>query len=516
MYIDLNHIKDLFKDCKTAISQSDSHLCLTGFQHLSVAPEEYSHHMVYLTDSLEILLEKPLINDMHLVISAQNVLEAETYVKNNLAGNINYLIVEKKSVSEIALELQHFYDARCGVGFLAESFMDYLVEDTSIQEIVEHASAMALKNPVFVFDASFNLIASYTDFENYDDSSSTSSLLQNQGFSQEEFTQAKNNRIHERVMASEQPIEFFNERNGFHQMLCAITTKRNWGHIVMNATNHPFTPTDRVLFYLLKRVINERMQKNEFIRNNKGYNYESYLRDLLEGKIATNKKYLDRMNYFSSDFSGNFFCLVVEGARSGNLIDIKHIRNQFENKLSNTKTLIYGDQLIVLFCVGSKQHLAKDDIKKIELICADQGIYAGLSNLFPHITELHEYYKQALRSIEIGIQYINEPGMFRYQDYFMQHMMNLFIQKESAKTYCHPAMRTLLEYDKENQTQLADSLIEWIKCERNASAAADALQIHRNTMIYRLKKIDELVSVDYEDIKERQYLALSHELNKAR
>ena len=172
--------------------------------------------------------------------------------------------------------------------------------------------------------------------------------------------------------------------------------------------------------------------------------------------------------------------------------------------------------MVVLFCMGNKQNLSKEDLKKATAICVDQGIYAGLSNQFSNITEIHDYYKQALRSIEIGIQYKNTPGMFRYQDYFMQHMMNLFIQKESAKTYCHPAMRTLLEYDEENQTQLADSLIEWIKCERNASAAADAMQIHRNTMIYRLKKIEELVTIDYDDIKERQYLALSHELNKAK
>lgn len=516
MYIDLTHIKDLFKDKKTAIYQSDSHLCLTGFQHLSVAPEAYSYHMAYLSDSVENALKKPLKEDMHLVIATQSITQDEHMLKQQLSVPVNYLLIENVSLSEVALALQHFYDAKCGAGFLAESFMDYLVEDTSIQEIVEHASAMALKNPVFVFDASFNLIASYTKFANADESEATARLLTNQGFAMEEFKQAKNNRIHERIMSSEEPLEIFNKENGFNQMLCAITTKRNWGHIVMNATNHAFTSTDRVLFYLLKRVINERMQKNEFIRNNKGYNYESYLRDLLEGKIATNKKYLDRMNYFNADFSGNFHCLVVEGARSGNLVDIKHIRNQFENKISNTKTLIYGDQLIVIFCVGQNQKMAREELVKAAQLCEEHGIYAGMSNLFPNITELHDYYKQALRSIEIGIQYKNEAGLFCYQDYFMQHMMNLFLQKESAKTYCHPAIRKLLEYDKENQTQLADSLIEWIKCERNASAAADSMQIHRNTMIYRLKKIDELVTVDYDDIRERQYLALSHELNKAR
>ncbi len=513
MYINLNHIQDLFKENRTILRKTDEYLCLTGFQYLKMAPTKYSHHMVYLTDSVNEVLEKPLIENVHLVIVAQNADETERILSEKATIPINYLIVEAKNFDEVSIKLQDFYDANCGCGFLADSFIDYLVEDTSIQDIVEHASAHALKNPVFVFDASFNLIASYTDFPNLDISEPTARLIANQGFSSDEFQQAKNNRIHERVMSTEQPIFMHNETTGFDQMLCAITTKRNWGHIVMNATNHPFTPTDKVLFYLLKKVIHERLQKNEFIRNNKGYSYESYLRDLLEGKIATNKRYLDRMNYFSGDFSGNFMCIVVEMARSGNLIDIRHIRNQFDSKLSHSKTLIYADQLVILLCLGNKQHLAADDMRKIKEICKEQGIYAGLSNLFPSVVEIQDYYKQALRAIEIGIQYSNDPGLFRYQDYFMQHMMNMFIQKESIKTFCHPAMRTLLEYDNENQTQLAMSLVEWIKSERNASAAADALQIHRNTMIYRLKKIDELVSVNYDDISERQYLALSYELN---
>ncbi|MBQ8662742.1 MAG: helix-turn-helix domain-containing protein [Eubacterium sp.] len=516
MFINLTHIQQLFKDKKTIVHNPDEHLCLTGFQYLKMAPTSYTHHMVYLCDSLEELEKAPLLQNMNLLLVSDNIKKAETEFKSRITIPMGYLLIEGIEIMDVTLELQRFFDTSCAVGFLADTFMDYLIEDTSIQQIVEHAARNALKNPVLVFDASFNLIASYTDFPDNKLSESTHRLLANKGFSAAEFNQAKNSRIHERMMSSEEPITYYNEMVGNNQMLCSITTKRNWGHIVMDDTNHPFTPTDKMLFYLLKRVLHERMQKNEFLRNNKGYNYEHYLRDLLDGKIATNKNFMDRMNYFNADFSGNFFCLVVEGARSGNLVDIKHIRNQFENKLSNTKSLIYGDQLVVLFCMGNKQNLSKEDLKKATAICVDQGIYAGLSNQFSNITEIHDYYKQALRSIEIGIQYKNTPGMFRYQDYFMQHMMNLFIQKESAKTYCHPAMRTLLEYDEENQTQLADSLIEWIKCERNASAAADAMQIHRNTMIYRLKKIEELVTIDYDDIKERQYLALSHELNKAK
>ncbi|MDO4734840.1 MAG: helix-turn-helix domain-containing protein, partial [Lachnospiraceae bacterium] len=96
----------------------------------------------------------------------------------------------------------------------------------------------------------------------------------------------------------------------------------------------------------------------------------------------------------------------------------------------------------------------------------------------------------------------------------MHHIANIFFQKESEKTYCHPLMEKLLKHDAENETDLADTLYAYLICERNISAASDYLYIHRNTMTYRLKKIDSLVNINYDDPKERQYLIISYEMHK--
>ena len=75
-------------------------------------------------------------------------------------------------------------------------------------------------------------------------------------------------------------------------------------------------------------------------------------------------------------------------------------------------------------------------------------------------------------------------------------------------------MEKLLKQDEENETELAETLYAYLICERNISAAADYLYIHRNTMTYRLKKIESLVNIDYDDPKERQYLIISYEMHK--
>ena len=94
----------------------------------------------------------------------------------------------------------------------------------------------------------------------------------------------------------------------------------------------------------------------------------------------------------------------------------------------------------------------------------------------------------------------------------MQHLANIFSQKESALIYCHPALKQLLEYDKKHDTQLSLTLYQYLANERNSVVAAEAMFIHRNTLIYRLKKIDTLVDIDYDSFSERQYIILSYEI----
>lgn len=57
-----------------------------------------------------------------------------------------------------------------------------------------------------------------------------------------------------------------------------------------------------------------------------------------------------------------------------------------------------------------------------------------------------------------------------------------------------------------------DILYQYLIHERNINETAKALFVHRNTMLYYLKKIDAIVSLNLEDYLERQHLLLSYEL----
>jgi len=64
-----------------------------------------------------------------------------------------------------------------------------------------------------------------------------------------------------------------------------------------------------------------------------------------------------------------------------------------------------------------------------------------------------------------------------------------------------------------HDSELAYTLYMYLIHERNLAAAAEAMHMHRNSLVYRIKKINTLINDNYESYRERQYLILSYEIN---
>lgn len=511
MFIGLDNIQQLLPDKESRVSIEAPDYCLTSFAFLKKTPAPLSLHVLYLVKSPAEIKGLALIESMNLLIFNEEKKDLKKFF-SKYPVKVNYLEVFTAYNDQIYQDLRDFFNTQIGMGLMAQTILNNLFYGNGIQSMAD-AFTRAFNNPVFVFDAGYHLIACNYEMANADPIGRE--IVENMGFTEKEFNLInKENHIHEKVKKSDKPLKVFHKELGIEQMICAIDTRKDLGHIVVNAVNRPFNSTDYELLIMLKEGVYQQMRKEEFINDNSGYPYEYFLKDLLDGKIATPKRYQKRLSYVNATFSDNMYCLVVETARSSSTLNIFLIRNRLEGLFPDTKTLMYNGEIIVLFCLPKNEELTKKDFDRIRNLCAELEIFAGISNNFTDLMVFAEYYKQALRAIEIGITENLEPGLFVYSDFFMHHIANIFFQKESEKTYCHPIMSKLLKHDRANETDLADTLYAYLLCERNISTASDYLYIHRNTMTYRLRKIESLVDINYDDPKERQYLILSYEMHK--
>ena len=67
------------------------------------------------------------------------------------------------------------------------------------------------------------------------------------------------------------------------------------------------------------------------------------------------------------------------------------------------------------------------------------------------------------------------------------------------REYEKDVIHKLIEYDENVENYMLDTIIAYFENMYNISKTAEALYIHRNTLIYRLNKIEELTGKSMKD-----------------
>lgn len=87
----------------------------------------------------------------------------------------------------------------------------------------------------------------------------------------------------------------------------------------------------------------------------------------------------------------------------------------------------------------------------------------------------------------------------------------LFNQKDPAvmKLFCQRTLNKAEEYDRLHDSSLLEVLTIYLQMNGSVQKTADALHIHRNTVNYKLHKLEDLLDCDLSDFSVRFTLQLA-------
>lgn len=68
-------------------------------------------------------------------------------------------------------------------------------------------------------------------------------------------------------------------------------------------------------------------------------------------------------------------------------------------------------------------------------------------------------------------------------------------EKYSLRDFIHPTIMILADYDKEHHLDLINTLLAYLEHLNHPNEAAKHLNIHRNTLFYRINKAKELTGI---------------------
>lgn len=94
----------------------------------------------------------------------------------------------------------------------------------------------------------------------------------------------------------------------------------------------------------------------------------------------------------------------------------------------------------------------------------------------------------------------------------LRELLRSYQERGLAAEFCQYVLGTLVAYDRAHNADLLHTLRTYFRCNSNAIEAARTLFLHRNSLQYRLDRIEEVLDCDLHDPHTRLALNLAVEM----
>ena len=185
------------------------------------------------------------------------------------------------------------------------------------------------------------------------------------------------------------------------------------------------------------------------------------------------------------------------------------LREKLTEQLPYSCVFHFDGGVVCIFNVTKIGGYSKAAEQLAKIIPADPFTW-GVSYEFTGLERVPEFYRQALTALQAA----EEAGRTYSTMYQAACTLISAELKEipGLQSYIHPDLRRLEEVDRHGDSQYVHTLFEYLLCGGNYTDTAVRLGLHRNSLIYRMSRIQELISTDLSDHENRQLLFYSYML----
>lgn len=177
---------------------------------------------------------------------------------------------------------------------------------------------------------------------------------------------------------------------------------------------------------------------------------------------------------------------------------------------------IYGGRHVCIFQAlkstddaESAHGLARRIRDQIEAEYPEAKITGGMSGPAVSLADWPRVYSEALQAMQLGqrLKLINQ--IVEYSSLGIYNLLRDLEDNELVKKFTQQVIGPLIAYDDQHKGSLIETIDAYFVNHGNVSKTAEALYVHRNTLLYRLDRIQELTRHDLDRAEMRLALHLA-------
>ena len=360
-------------------------------------------------------------------------------------------------------------------------------------EAVQKAASAIFESAVSVTDTAFRVLSADTD------PGSTDDMIE---------------KYENKIYVSEKLLDIFKEHNLISNLIANPhkTIVVNWDYF----KKHPHITTGIFWKKQILGSITVLVQSDKYTKEQDEALQacaEALALVMHNSDLGVNKFSVDKDNFTSKLFNGIANDKDLKKASNENLFiqsekyiilstEYKINTNMQEKISKNPRLLLYTNEEISYLLSDPKSPELIDLKKQIE----KRGYRFGLSYIFSNPLLCYRMSKQSSAALKYG----NLSGKRKASWSFPEYALDILIKdKSSSVDITHPSIIEIEQYDAKNKTEYLKTLKTWLINKMDYSGTAKALFLHRNSLYYRMQQIQNVFSIDLDNMDTNVQLYLN-------
>ena len=163
---------------------------------------------------------------------------------------------------------------------------------------------------------------------------------------------------------------------------------------------------------------------------------------------------------------------------------------------------------------ADKMRALLDEVRERLGMMVDGAATVGLGRRAAGARDIVRSYGEAEQTARIGHQFLGGNRTITFEELGVYRLIARVEDPEALDGFRREYLGPLEEYDARHAAELIDTLEGFFACNGNHARAAELLHLHRNTLLYRLERIESLTGRDLADAETRLSLQLALKIRR--
>jgi hypothetical protein len=481
----------------------DSKLSLSCYELYDVDICSFQKTCLYVCSSEELVAADQIPEGVSFICCGKpKMFVAETY------RHINLLMIEGVSFKKLFNTVLSVFKKYQSL----EKCFDHLISrNIPLQQIIDFATTI-VETPLCMIDLNHNVLAISSVMDSPEDSL-WDAMKDGYGYTHYDIVSKSEPKLTDLVQYPSASVERISNISGHYiKVITLFKGNRAVAFLGMHRvgdTDKPFEEHTKQLFDYIVIKLTKRLKLFSDVKFGRGKLFEQFLLDVIRGKIQSKEE----IKRYVQNLGLQRYKKCQLGLISFNESVIRtdyHIAmmDYLEIIIHESKCIMMDSYIVIIFPLNEEDYLPDALQTRLSNFLKTHKCFCILSPEFEELKKLSKIVSQVKTVLPL-INKNNERNIYYYYEYAQLHCMKVLSENISLDTLRHPMIKKLINYDLKHNADYLETFKAYLRNNCNISNTSKILHMHRNSLLYRINRIEELLGSTFDNWELRRQLLFS-------